>query len=58
MTACRRLGMSTQRIRSRSRFLPSSLYSALDDRLFDERVERAVTRALERAKARWWRGLS
>jgi TniQ len=51
--ACRRVGMSTAAIRSRSRALPWSLYSALDQSLFDERVERAVARALERAQHRW-----
>jgi hypothetical protein len=55
--ACRRVGMSTESIRSRSRALPASLYGALDDLLFDERVERAVQRALARARRRWWQGL-
>jgi hypothetical protein len=55
--ACRRVGMSTETIRSRSRALPPSFYGALDDILFDERVERAVERALERARRRWWQGL-
>ena len=44
--ACRRAGISTEAIRSRSRSFPRSLYDALDDILFDERVERAVARAL------------
>jgi hypothetical protein len=51
--ACRRVGMSTAAIRSRSRSFPASLYGALDDILFDERVEQAV----ERARRRWWQGL-
>lgn len=51
--ACRRVGMSTAAIRSRSRAFPRSLYSALDESLFDERVERAVARALARAQRRW-----
>jgi hypothetical protein len=51
--ACRRVGMSTEAIRSRSRALPRSLYSALDEGLFDERVERAVARALACARRRW-----
>ncbi|HSX78143.1 MAG TPA: hypothetical protein VLQ80_06185, partial [Candidatus Saccharimonadia bacterium] len=55
--ACRRAGMSTEAIRSRSRSFPQSLYGALDDILFDERVERAVERALERARRRWWQEL-
>jgi hypothetical protein len=56
--ACRRVGMATEAIRSRSRSFPASFYAALDDILFDERVERAVKRALERARRRWWQGLS
>ena len=56
MSACRRAGMSTEAIRSRSRSFPRSLYDALDDILFDERVERAVDRALERARLRWGQG--
>ncbi len=56
MSACRRAGMSTEAIRSRSRSFPRSLYDALDDILFDERVERAVARALERARLRWGQG--
>lgn len=56
LTACRRIGLSTQAIRARSRALPAPLWTALDDLLFDARVERAVTRALERARARWWGG--
>jgi hypothetical protein len=55
--ACRRVGMSTEAIRSRSRSLPPSLYGALDDILFDEHVERAVARALERVRRRWWQDL-
>jgi hypothetical protein len=51
--ACRRVGMSTEAIRSRSRSLPPSLYGALDDILFNERIQRAVARALERARRRW-----
>ena len=51
--ACRRVGMSTEAIRSRSRAFPRALGSALDESLFDERVERAVARALERARSRW-----
>jgi len=58
LTACRRLGMADQVIRSRSRGLPAPWYTALDDALFAERVDRAVTRAVARARARWWRGLS
>lgn len=57
LRACRRVGMSTAAIRSRSRSLPTSLYSALDDLLFDERVERAVERVLGRARCRWWQEL-
>jgi hypothetical protein len=53
LTACRRIGLSTQAIRSRSRALPAPLWTVLDDLLFEERVERAVTRAVERAKVRW-----
>jgi hypothetical protein len=53
LSACRRVGMSTEAIRARSRALPRSLYGALDDLLFDERIERAVARALERARRRW-----
>jgi len=55
--ACRRVGMSAEAIRSRSRSFPPSFYGALDDSLFDERVERAVARALERARRRWWQNL-
>jgi hypothetical protein len=51
--ACRRVSMSPEAIRSRSRSLPPSLYGALDDILFDERIQRAVARALERARRRW-----
>jgi hypothetical protein len=51
--ACRRVGMSTEAIRSRSRSLPPALYGALDDILFDEHIQRAVARALERARRRW-----
>jgi TniQ len=56
LSACRRAGLSTVAIRSRSRAFPRSLYDALDDILFDERVERAVDRALERARLRWGQG--
>lgn len=57
ISACRRVGISTEAIRSRSRSFPPSLYGALDDILFDERVERAVERALERDRRRWWQTL-
>lgn len=53
LMACRHIGLSTQAIRSRSRALPAPLWTVLDDLLFEERVERAVTRAVERAKVRW-----
>jgi hypothetical protein len=52
LRACRRAGMSTEAIRSRSRALPQVCSRALADILFDERVERAVARALERARRR------
>ena len=55
--ACRRVGMSSESIRSRSRSFPVSLYSALDALLFDEHVERAVERALDRARPKWWQEL-
>jgi TniQ len=58
LMACRRLGMADQVIRSRSRGLPAPWSTALDDALFAERVDRAVTRAVVRARAPWWRGLS
>jgi hypothetical protein len=54
LRACRRVGMSTEAIRSRSRSFPAFLYGALDDLLFDEHVERAVERAWERAQHQWW----
>jgi len=57
ISACRRVGMSTEAIRSRSRSFPPPFYGALDDSLFDERVERAVERALERDRCRWWQNL-
>jgi hypothetical protein len=50
--------MADQEIRSRSRGLPAPWSTALDEALFAERVDRAVTRAVVRARARWWRGLS
>jgi hypothetical protein len=53
MSACRRVGLATQAIRARSRALPPLLYDALDEVLFDERVDRAVARALVRAGLPW-----
>ena len=57
LSACRRAGMSTRTIQSRSFSFPQPFYEALDDVLFDERVERAVARALDRARRRWRQGL-
>ena len=53
ISACRRVGLATQAIRARSRALPPLLYDALDEVLFDERVDRAVARALVRAGLPW-----
>ena len=53
LMACRHIGLSPHAIRSRSRALLAPLWPVLDDLLFEERVHRAITRAVERAPVRW-----